>query len=225
MAHNADYIPTRDADFDGWFLNYQNYVVTKTSGTPPAWTHIPAEKVTALAARYDAWHAAYLKTVGPHTRVDTEAKNDERKAAKAVIRPFTAQYLKFDPVTNEDRTAMGVHNKDTIPTPSGVPATVPVLEELKPLGNARVEIRVHDEKTPESRAIPYGCNGCVVKYAWGKEPITDRDALTQSRLITRFPYTLDLPPEASGSVLSITACWQNRDLMGRPSGIACVVVS
>ncbi|MDR1986477.1 MAG: hypothetical protein LBP88_05835 [Treponema sp.] len=60
---------------------------------------------------------------------------------------------------------MGVHHKDTIPTPSGEPATVPVLEELKALGNARVEIRAHDENTPGSRAIPYGYNGCVLKYA------------------------------------------------------------
>ncbi|MDR1986478.1 MAG: hypothetical protein LBP88_05840 [Treponema sp.] len=93
MAHNSDYIPARDADFDGWFLNYKNDAAAKTSGTPPVRTHIPAEKVTALANRYDAWHAAYSKMLGPHTRVDAEAKNDELKAAKAFIRPFTAQYL------------------------------------------------------------------------------------------------------------------------------------
>ncbi|MDR2053014.1 MAG: hypothetical protein LBP80_06335 [Treponema sp.] len=58
-----------------------------------------------------------------------------------------------------------------------------------------------------------------------EEPITDRDALIHNKLITRFPYTLDLPPEAAGSVLSITAYWQNRDLMGRPSGIESVVIA
>jgi hypothetical protein len=92
---------------------------------------------------------------------------------------------------------------------------VPVLEELKPQGNAHVE----------SRAIPYGYNGCVLKYAWDKEPVTDRKALTESKLITRFPYILDLPPEASGSVFTCTAYWQNRDLMDRPSGIESVVIS
>jgi hypothetical protein len=65
----------------------------------------------------------------------------------------------------------------------------------------------------------------VLKYAWAREPITDRKALTESKLITRFPYTLDLPPEAAGSVFTCTACWQNRDLMGRPSGIESVVIA
>jgi hypothetical protein len=60
------------------------------------------------------WHTAYQKTIGAHTPVDTEAKNDERKAAAAVTRPFTTQYLMFPPVTNEDRTAMGVHNKEKL---------------------------------------------------------------------------------------------------------------
>jgi hypothetical protein len=225
MSHNADYIPARDADFDGWFLNYKNQVGEKTSGTPPEWTHIPAEKVTALVGHYDAWHAAYVKTLGPHTRVDTEAKNDELKASKAFIRPFTAQYLMFDPVTNEDRTAIGVHNRDTTPTPLGPPSTVPVLEELKPLGNARVEIRAHDEKTPNSRAIPYGSNGCLLRYVWGKEPVTDYAALTHSILMTRLPYILTLPPEASGSRLSCALCWQNRDLVGQPGAIESVVIA
>ncbi|MDR2632340.1 MAG: hypothetical protein LBC51_01780, partial [Treponema sp.] len=126
MAHTQDYIPTRDADFDGWFENLKNHVMEKTSGASPAWTHIPAAKATALTGQYTAWHTAYEKTVGPHTSVDTEAKNDAKKAAVEFIRPFVAQFLKFDPVTNEDRTAMNLHNRDTTKTTIGVPATRPV---------------------------------------------------------------------------------------------------
>ena len=36
MAHTIDYIPHRDADFDGWLLNLKSYVIHKTNGTPPS---------------------------------------------------------------------------------------------------------------------------------------------------------------------------------------------
>jgi hypothetical protein len=102
-------------------------------------------------------------------------------------------------ITNTNRVRYGLHPRDPVKTPSGALTTVPVIAKLKPLGNARVEIRVHDETTPDSRAIPYGYNGCLLRYAWGPEPLTDRAALTQSILMTHLPYTLTLPPEASGS--------------------------
>jgi hypothetical protein len=96
-------------------------VVEKTGGIPPEWTHIPAEKVTELTTYFTTWHTAYEKTLGPHTSVDTETKKDARKAVEAFIRPFMAQYLKFDPVTNEERTTMNIHNWDTTHIPIGVP--------------------------------------------------------------------------------------------------------
>ncbi|MDR1636942.1 MAG: hypothetical protein LBR93_06355 [Treponema sp.] len=75
-----------------------------------ACTHIPAPARPGLNG---AWAAAYRAFLGgPHTKMDTKAKKD---AAKAVIRPFVNQYLRFPPVTNEDRTAMGV--------PGGIPLT------------------------------------------------------------------------------------------------------
>jgi hypothetical protein len=209
MAANHDYIPPRDADFDGWFLNLKNYVTTKTTGTPPAWTHIPADKVTTLTARYDAWHSAYEATVAPHTSVQTEAKNDQRKEAEAFVRPFVAQYLKFDPVTNEDRTAMNLHNRDSVPSAIGVPATRPVITDLKPLGGFQVEIRFQDEATPDSRAIPYGCNGCLLNFTVAATRITDYAALTSTKLMTRSPWTLGLTPDEEGKFLSCAVRYQN----------------
>ena len=207
MSKTKDYIPGPDAEFDGWFENLKNYVVAKTSaGT---WTHIPADKVTALTAEYTAWHAAYEKCLGPHTPVDTEAKNDARKSATAFIRPFVAQYLKFDPVTDEDRTAARVHNTGKTHTPIGKPATLALITELKALGGFRVDIRFQDEGTPQSRAVPYGMNGCLLSFTFGPEKVTDYSLLTQTKLMTRSPFVLELPPEAEGKFLSCTARWQS----------------
>jgi hypothetical protein len=42
MAHTQDFVPSRDAEFDGWLANLTGYVDGKTAGASPAWSHIPA---------------------------------------------------------------------------------------------------------------------------------------------------------------------------------------
>ncbi|MDR2193516.1 MAG: hypothetical protein LBP19_03480 [Treponema sp.] len=39
MSHKQDYIPNRDAGFDGWFKNINAYVTAKTGAGE--WTHSP----------------------------------------------------------------------------------------------------------------------------------------------------------------------------------------
>jgi hypothetical protein len=207
MAHTQDFIPSRDAEFDGWLANLTGYVDAKvTAGT---WTHIPADKATALKGHSADWRDAYGKTTGPHTSVDTEAKNEARKAAEAFARQFVARYLKFDPVTNEDRTAMNLRNRDTTHTAIGTPTTRALITGLKALGGFQVEIRFQDEATPNSRAIPYGYNGCLLNFTWGAEKVTDYAALTQTKLMTHSPFALTLPPEAEGKFFSCATRWQN----------------
>jgi hypothetical protein len=209
MPHTHDSIPTRDADFDGWMENLVDYVDDKTSGESPVWTHIPLAKVTDLKQRNIDWHTAYTKTLGPHTAVDTELKKETRKTTEAFIRQFIAQYLKFDPVTNEDRTAMNIHNKDTTHTPIGKPTTRVLITELKALGGFQTEIRFQDETTPNSRAIPYGMNGCLLNYTVSTEKATDYALLKDTTLMTHSLFTLSLGPEAEGKFLSCAPRWQS----------------
>ncbi|MDR2417907.1 MAG: hypothetical protein LBD79_02500 [Treponema sp.] len=209
MAHIEDRVPARSADFDGWFENMKNRIVEKTTGPSPEWTHIPGEKVTAMVGHYDAWHAAYEKTLGPHTTVDTAVKNERRDEAKSFVRTFIDQYLMFDPVSNEDRLALGIRNHDPHRTPIGRPKTRALIIGLKALGGFQVELRFQDETTPESRAVPYGCNGCLLRYTWGPEKISDHGALTLSQLMTRSPWVISLPPESEGKFFTGVTCWQS----------------
>jgi hypothetical protein len=119
----GDYIPNNDAKFNQWFKFLCQYVAQKTTGSTPEWTHIPQEATTQLNTAYADWYTAYAKTFGPHTPVDTEAKNDAKKETKDVIRPFVNQYLRFPPVTNEDRSAMSIPNHDDNPTPVPAPTS------------------------------------------------------------------------------------------------------
>ncbi|MDR2509900.1 MAG: hypothetical protein LBC77_04560 [Spirochaetaceae bacterium] len=207
MAVSRDFVPARDADFDGWISNLTVYVDGKTSGG--AWTHIPAAKVTELKQQNGLWHTAYEKVLSPHTSVDTSAKNDARKAVTTLVRHFIAQYLKFEPVTNEDRTAMRLRNSDTIHTTIRKPASRAIIGGLKSLGGFRTEIRFHDEETPGKRAIPYGMNGCLLNYSAGDERTEDYEFLKDTVLMTRSPFILTLPPEAEGKFLSCSVRWQS----------------
>ncbi|MDR0586093.1 MAG: hypothetical protein LBG26_02520 [Treponema sp.] len=224
MAHNKDFIPGPDAEFDGWLGNLTGYVDTMVvAGT---WTHIPPDKAAALKQHNTDWHTAYGKTLGPHTSVDTEAKNDARIAAKDFVRPFIQQYLKFDPVTNEDRTAMRLPNKDPTHTPVGEPKTRVLITDLKALGGFQTEVRFQDEATPDSKAVPYGMNGALLNYIWGPEKVTDYALIKETRLMTRSPFTLSLPPEAEGKFLSCFARWQNeRGELGKWGEIQHIVIA
>ncbi|MHC6202954.1 hypothetical protein ACYULU_07150 [Breznakiellaceae bacterium SP9] len=226
MANTRDYIPTRDADFDGWFENLSTFVVEKTSGGSPAWTHIPAEKVSALTAQYTLWHTAYQKTIAPHTPADTQAKNDAKKMAVKFVRPFVAQYLMFPPVTDEYRTAMRLHNRDTTHSTIATPTSRPLITGIKSLGGFQVEIRFQDEATPDRKAIPYGFNGCLLHYVWGAERVSEYAALVQGCLMTRSTWVLSLPPEAERTYLSCAAQWQNeKGELGPWGDIQTVVVA
>jgi hypothetical protein len=154
MYMHKDPIPPKDADFDAFFHNAIGYVDTKTSGTPPAWPHIPGEASGAFIDAYPVWHAAYVKTLGPHTPVDTLAKNDARKAAEKIIRPFIAQYLRFPPVTDEDRRAMGLPNRDTIPTKHPAPEARPVIT-ARAAADGKILVEVEGSWPPNASGVKY----------------------------------------------------------------------
>ncbi|MDR1420002.1 MAG: hypothetical protein LBI86_06485 [Treponema sp.] len=120
---SKDWIPRKDSAFDGFFKGIIRYVAQKCGGQSPEWTHIPLAVRTEMDGVLADWDAAYNRTLGPHSSVETQAKNDARKAAQAALRPFRAQYLSFPPVTDADRAAMGLSTRNTRPTPIPVPTS------------------------------------------------------------------------------------------------------
>jgi hypothetical protein len=115
------YVPEKEADFDAHYHNVVEYVLAKVMPATPEWTHIPKPTAEALAADYMAWHTAYEATLVPHVPAVTNVKNKALKKSKKALSEFKTRYLLFDPVTDADRLAMGIHIRDTHPTPSGVP--------------------------------------------------------------------------------------------------------
>jgi hypothetical protein len=204
-----DYLSLSDADFDNLYKFMCHYVNVKRTGEPPEWTHIPQEAFTVLANGCTAWNAAYVKTIGPHTPVETEAKNNAKKEAKKVIRPFVNQYLRFSPVTNEDRTAMKIPNRDTTPSDVPVPTAQPEADLTFP-GIHLVElrkIRPVSGTAPDARSdygvrIYYGLSGPAndkYKFRLAAEPKTGSD-LPYSLFTRRKKELFDFDGESGNTV-------------------------
>jgi hypothetical protein len=225
MPHKKDYIPQGDAEYDIFFKNICQYVNQKCTGTPPEWTHIPAEARTELNAAYAAWYTAYSLTLKPHTPEDTAEKNRIKRSSKKMLRGFVKAYLRYFPaVTNADRDNMGVPNDDPVRTPIGVPKTRPefniVVKDIRTLS-----IPFHDQDT-ESRAIPYGLDGAVVRWVVQDKPATSfKELMANSALATRSPHTLVFTDEERGKTVSIALTWQNeKGDEGKPSEIQSAIV-
>jgi hypothetical protein len=116
MAHKNDYIPPKDSDFDAFFKNIVDTVDEKTGGNRPEWDHIPQDALQEFHDAWTAWTAAYEKTKVPHSPVETAEKNRVRKSSGKVLRNFINRFLRFAPVTPEERARMGIPEHDEIHT-------------------------------------------------------------------------------------------------------------
>jgi hypothetical protein len=145
-----------------------------------------------LTDAYAAWYTVYAKTFGPHTPVDTLAKKEGKKAAEKIIRPFVNQYLRFFPVTDEDRKAMGIPNRDPKPTPINPLETGPLFS-ISIAGSGTLGIVYWNGETGRKGAKPKGVEGVRIYY--GFEPVTNQTKLPHSEWATRCPHLLRFPEE------------------------------
>jgi hypothetical protein len=148
-----------------------------------------------------------------------------RKVTEKAFRDFINQYLRFPPVTDEDREVMGIPNHDTKPTTHPAPNTVAIINGLEQVLGHRILLRFHDQNVEIGQAIPYGYNGCLLSFFVGAEKVEDVALLTRTALMTRSPWTLDLSPDDEGKWLSVAVRWQNsKGELGAWSAIQHIVV-
>ncbi|MDR1373827.1 MAG: hypothetical protein LBJ24_02525 [Treponema sp.] len=203
----ADYIPRSDGAFDTFFVFLVQYVTSKcTEGT---WTHIPAAARTELASARNGWTTAWTNVKGPHTKVDTEAKNDAKKAAEALIRPFVNQYLRFPPVTNEDRTAMGIVNPDPHRTPVQPPKEGPSYSVAQ-AGPAALGIVYRDGDKGKRGSKPKGMTGAEIHYGVFDTAPADQEDLPGMVWATKVPHDIHFREADRGKRAWFALKWGSR---------------
>ena len=223
MSQRHDYIPRSDADFTNWFMNLVEYVVEKTSGSPPAWDHIPQRHIVELVAAYEDWRRYYDPTLVPHIPAAVTAKNDARRRAERVIRPFVRRFLHFEPVTNADRTNIAVPQHDTIRTDHTV---VPEEVEFNIVIEGIRVVHIHFKVLGAfGTAKPDGYDGAVIIWDVLDAPPADVSALNRHTMASRTPHTLEFPEEERGKTVYVALAWQNeRGILGRWSEIKSTVI-
>jgi hypothetical protein len=165
---------------------------------------------------YSAWHEAYAGTLGPHTPVETEAKNNAKNASKKVIQLFVNRFLRYDPsVTNEDRTAVGVHNRDTTRTPVEKPENQPTADlDFPGIHLVRLlKIRPVSGVAPDFRSdygvrIFYGILDAATPHGRITTPPATGDDLTYSVFTRKKTYLFDFDGN-SGKQMFICLRYEN----------------
>jgi hypothetical protein len=203
---SKDYIPDNDAAFNNWYKFLNQYVAGKCAGQSPEWTHIPEAALAKQQGAYAAWYNAYSVTLSPHTPVDTKAKNDAKKAARAAVRPFVNQYLRFPPVTDEDRTAMGIPNKDTRLTPVPKPDDIPEVEARTPSPRT-LSFRFRRD-TMKRWGKPSGVHGLELAWLISDTPPKEVEELVHSAFATRSPLELSFEESQRGKRLYYAVRWE-----------------
>jgi hypothetical protein len=199
-----DFVPQRDDTFLDWIRNFIAVIVANAV----AWL-VPAELVSALQAQLTDFESKLaIAKSSNRGKVDVANKNAAKEILKHTARDVTKRFLAWSPaVSDAERELLGITVHDTVRTSIHAPKTRPEFS-YKILDLLRLLIDFYDQGS-NSRAIPYGYNGAVFFYTIADILVTDYALFDKTLLLTRSPFTLELPPETRGKVLSGAMQWQN----------------
>ncbi|MFH0889400.1 MAG: hypothetical protein V1871_09370 [Planctomycetota bacterium] len=140
MSKGKQFIPKDNNAFYPWQGNFVNLVVTNAV----AWG-IPAPAVTALVARRAEYEPLYWTAQNKTTRnrTDVLAHREIREIYEKEIRTFVRNYC--GPLSNTDKSDLGLTVRDIEPTPRGKIELVPYIF-LKAIGGGVIEVRSQTEK-------------------------------------------------------------------------------
>ena len=167
-----DYVPQNSQKFDTWFRNLTQYVSTKTTGTAPEWTHIPAQERDEFVGAYAQWYPDFSPTLNPDCTKGERNKRDEaKKRAEAVIRPFVQRHLYYKDVTDFDRIKMDLPLRDGTRTHHDAPEEmVEMSVKLRGIKELVVHFKVQGKS---GKAKPAGYEGAVLIWAPLAKPPAD----------------------------------------------------
>ena len=207
MSHgsNGSYIPTREADLDGWLNNFQTLI----AATPANYGLVAAD-ATAITNAYTSWHSAYQTATNPTTRTQATitAKNEQKANVLSVVRGYAATIRANRAVSDQLKIGLGLHVPDTQPTPVPAPSTKPVLA-IAGMSQGTQVVRATDELTPNSRARPVGSAGMLVYRHVGTSAINDPAQATFQTFIGKTTVNSTFAPADNGKVVTYFARWTN----------------
>ena len=207
MASVAPYIPAKQAAFDAWLSNF----ATLIDAFPGRYGLTPAD-ATTISGIQAAWATAYAAVTSPTTKTASAvaAKNTARVSATAQVRVYSQQISNNPGVSSENKIALGLNPKTSLPSPVTAPASNPTLV-VQSAGNLSLILRYRDSvASPSVKSKPYGVIACQVFYAVSATAITVQAANGQVAMATKSPLTLTFQSADAGKQCYLWARWITR---------------
>jgi hypothetical protein len=202
MANKQDYLPRKDSELVVWSKNFLTLILANAD----AWS-IPQTETRVLQTAVTNFQTLQSQADSPaKNKAIVKQKNDAKKILKEKIRELVNYRLKNPVITDAQRILLGLHVRDTHPSPVPIPATTPEFN-IEVIGVRQLSVSFRDSGSA-TKAKPYGVNGAVILFAVLDFPPTIKD-LTQSVLATRTPHKFVFDDSERGKTVYFAICWQN----------------
>lgn len=216
------YLPTADGPLDAWANNFKTLI----AASPTTYGLVTADG-TALTTAFTAWHSAYLLAINPATRTQSavELKNVQKDNLLPVLRGYAATIRANRAVPSNLKVDLGLHVRDTAPTPVPPPSTQPLLIIMEPMRGVQ-DLRVRDSASPDRRSKPAGAVGMLLFRAVGTTAVTDPTDAPFLAFAGKTDLAFTFGSGDNGKIATYFARWTNsRGEMGPWSSAASMPIA
>lgn len=199
------WIPEKDGPLDTFVNNFQTLI----AASPTSYALV-ASDATAITAAYTTWHAAFLLAINPTTRTHATitTKNIQKANVMAVVRGYGATIRANRGVSDALKVGLGLHVRDTSPTPVPPPATYPLLT-VDSFNLGTLALHAADQDTPDRKARPAGVSGLLLFSTVGESAATEPIGLEFNAFLTRPKFQNTFTPADSGKTVTYFGRWTN----------------
>lgn len=199
------YIPQRESLLKAWAINFAALITAA-----PETYGLSAGNATTIQDSVDDFSDAYDLANNPATRTGPTVSDKDAKRVfmLQIVRPFSQQVRNNSGVSNENKLALGLTIRDTVPTPIAAPVTQPLLSILAatPLEHT---IRFSDAASPDKRAKPFGVKGLLLFRFVGDNAPADYSDWHFVGLATKNPFPSSFASGDATKRAQYVARWVN----------------
>lgn len=217
MSHNHTF-PSRDGDFDNYANSKYAYLKANEArlginsagilailGPPPT----PAGPPPGTNATPGTWNYVYPLESNPETF--THPLKLQKDSLRAQLETaFRTVYgdIPQSVLTADDRTALNLPERDTVPTPVGVKDNAPIVS-FEPSVHTLQTIRFGNPDDPQTQAMPQGQKIMLERFVGekGLDPATINFGSAQ--VVTRFLQKVQYTETDVGKTAYLRACYVN----------------
>ncbi|MDR2564232.1 MAG: hypothetical protein LBC98_09895 [Prevotellaceae bacterium] len=203
-------VPIKDPEFD----SYQDKLVKVSHEKASTWRLDDEWIVSDVMPDKAEWDASWADYKDPNTRttVITARKRNARKNYEPKIGILT-QMLEINPrISDAELLQIGIERPSKIKHKSVPPTTIPDCSIDIPMIRT-LTINFHDHGT-KSRAKPRGYHGVEIRWGVLDAFPASVNELTESKLYTSSPATLNFKDNERGRTVWFCARWENN--VGEP---------